>query len=168
VDALVYILNNDESYYARAYAAYSLGFYVNSEKAFTSLVDATKQDSINDQIRYRAFLGFIEMKNTKTLPIAIEYLKNGKEFPGRNAAAYAVGKLGRGNPEAMKALLSTKDIDEFRVRAESAFSITYLEDPSVIPELEAWLSQESAGYVRRRLRETINTLRRLSEGNPKA
>ncbi len=161
VDSLIYFLNNDESYYTRAYAANSLGFYANSEKAYTSLVEALKQDSMNDQIRYRAFLGFVEMKNARALPLAIDYLKIGKEFQGRNAAAYAVGKLGRGNPEALNALLSMKDIDEFRVRAESAFSISYLEDPSVIPQLETWLSQDASGYVRRRLRETINILRKL-------
>lgn len=167
VDTLVQLLNNDESYYTRAYAAYSLGFYAKSEKAFASLIDAIKQDSINDQIRYRAFLGFVETKDTKALPIAIEYLKNGKDFHGRNAAAYAVAKLGKGNSEAMKTLLSMKDTEEFAIRAESAFSIVYLGEPSVIPELEEWLSHETVGYVKRRLRETISILRKLSEGNPK-
>ena len=166
-DALIYLLNNDESYYTRAYAAQSLGFYGGSEKAFASLASAIKQDSISDQIRYRAFLGFIEMKDSRALPIAIEYLKNGKDFHGRLAASYVVGKLGKGNPEAFKALLSMKDAEEFMVRAESAFSIAYLEDPSIIPELETWLSKESVGYVKRRLRETIYNLRKPAEGNAK-
>ena len=83
------------------------------------------------------------------------------------AATYLVGKLGKGNPEASKALLSMKDAEEFMVRAESAFSIAYLEDPSIIPELEVWLSKESVGYVKRRLRETIYNLRKPAEGNAK-
>ena len=162
IDALIYYLNNDESYYVRAYAAHSLGFFPDSEKAFSALEQALKQDSINDQIRYRAFLGFAEMKNVKAISLAEEYLEKGAEYQGRIGAAYAIGKIGKGNPEALKTLLATQYTDEFRVRAESATSIAYLEDQSAIPQLEEWLSNETMGSVRRRLRETIQRLKELA------
>ena len=146
----------------RAYAAHSLGFFPDSEKAFSALEQALKQDSINDQIRYRAFLGFAEMKNVKAISLAEEYLEKGAEYQGRIGAAYAIGKIGKGNPEALKTLLATQYTDEFRVRAESATSIAYLEDQSAIPQLEEWLSNETMGSVRRRLRETIQRLKELA------
>ena len=86
INTLINYLSTDVSYYVRAYSAHSLGFYTDSEKAFVALKEALNQDSVNDQIRYRAFLGFAELKNPKALPLAKEYLEKGKEYQGRTGA----------------------------------------------------------------------------------
>jgi len=161
INTLINYLYTDVSYYVRAYSAHSLGFYADSEKAFLALREALNQGSVNDQIRYRAFLGFAELKNPKALPFAEEYLENGKEYQGRTGAAHAIGKIGKGDAGALKSLLSARSFDDIRVRCESATSISFLEDPRAIPQLEEWLLDESAGSVRRRLRETINVLKQL-------
>ena len=162
INALINYLYTDVSYYVRAYSAHSLGFYPDSEKVFIALREALNQGSVNDQIRYRAFLGFAELKNPKALPLAQEYLEHGKEYQGRTGAAYTIGKIGKGDTTAMSALLSTRSMSDIRVRAESAGAIAYLEDPSAIPQLEEWLSSETAGSVRRRLRETIEGLKEVT------
>lgn len=162
INALIDYLYTDVSYYVRAYSAHSLGFYNDSEKAFIALKEALSQGSINDQIRYRAFLGFAEMKNQKALPLAQEYLATGKEHQGRTGAAYAIGKIGKRNAGALDSLLSTRSIDDIRVRAECAACVAYLEDPSALPQLEEWLSNERDGRVRRRLRESMDFLKELA------
>ncbi|MHB1867891.1 MAG: M1 family aminopeptidase [Nitrososphaerales archaeon] len=159
INTLINYLYTDVSYYVRAYSVHSLGFYPDSEKVFIAMRESLNQGSVNDQIRYRAFLGFAELKNPKALPLAIEYLQNGKEYQGRNGAAHAIGKIGRGDPAALKALLSARSMADIRVRAECAGAVANLEDATAIPQLEGWLSNETSGRVRRRLRETINRLR---------
>ncbi len=159
IDALIQLLENDQTYYARAYAAESLGFFKGSEKAFEAEKRALLQYSINDMIAYRTFAGFEERKDTRAIPLAIDYLQNGREFQGRAAAARALGKLGRGSNTATEALLLAKEIPDVRIRSNAATAIQYLEDPSLIPALESWLSKEPEGRCRRRLRETIFVLR---------
>lgn len=162
IDALIKYLETDISYYVRAYSAESLGYYKKSQRAFDAIAKAIGQDSVNDVIRYRAFLGFREMNDTRAYPIAKEYLKSGKYVQGRAGAAEAIGKVGKGNPDALELLLSMQYDHDLKVRNESAGAIAYLENASAIPELEAWLSREDAGFASRRLRETINLLKQGS------
>jgi aminopeptidase N len=132
-----------------------LGSYKNSERAFNAIKYALKQDSISDQIRFRAFQGLAEMGDPRGLELAIEYLKHGKEFQGRSSAALTVGKLGKEKPEALEALISTKDDPDVRVKSSAAFAVQKLGDVSAVSLLEEWLSTEALGKVRRNLRESI-------------
>src|SRR5208282_4622309 len=86
LNALVEYVNNDYSFYVRANAAQSLGFFKNSEKAKDALKGAITQDSVNDQVRYRAFLGFAEMKDPVVINLAREYVEKGRWFPGKLGA----------------------------------------------------------------------------------
>ena len=155
VQALVNYLNNDESYYVRAYSAWSLGFYRKSDAAFDALVSAIRQDSVNDQIRYRAFLGFEERKDPKGIEHATKHLLEGVEFRGRVGAAHALGKMGKGVADVQRTLLGMEKEPDLHVREASVVGLGYLEDPTVIGPLEAWLSRETEGRVRRTLREVI-------------
>ncbi|MDG6907115.1 MAG: HEAT repeat domain-containing protein, partial [Nitrososphaerota archaeon] len=162
VEALVSYMNNDVSYYVRAYAAWSLGFHRKSEAAFQGLVSAIGQDSVNDQVRYRAFLGFLERKDPRGAEHAKKHLLEGKIFRGRMAAAYALGKCGKGIPDTLPTLLSMEKDPDVYVKEGAAVGIEYLGDPSAIEALEGWLSRESEGRVRRMLREAIYKLRQSS------
>jgi len=159
LNALVDYVNNDYSYYVRAHAANSLGFFKNSEKAKNALTGAIAQESVNDQVRYRAFLGFAEMKDPMVIPLAKEYLENGKWSPGKLGAIEAAAKSGRGRPEVLELLLSLQTDPDVRVRDEAATSIQYLDDSSAILGLEEWLLKDDDGRVRRRIRETLFVLR---------
>lgn len=158
IGTLIWYLNNDYSYYVRAFAAQSLGYFTKLEVAFEALMSALKQESVNDQVRYRAFLGLAERKDGKGLEIAIDYLRNATEYQARVGAALAVGKLGRGRPEALDALLSSENDPDIYVRTMAANAVRYLEDKNAIPGLEKWLAREPSGRCRRRLRETIYLL----------
>ncbi|MHB1908623.1 MAG: M1 family aminopeptidase [Nitrososphaerales archaeon] len=158
IDALVKILENDEAYFARGYAAWSLGFYKGSDKAFDALRKATSQEAINDIVRYRVFQGFWQMNDPRAIPLAIEQMQKGKWHQGRMLAAYCLGKIGVGNPLVARALLDAERIPNIYVRDEAAGALGELGDPSLIPDIEAWLSKEPEGRARRRLRESINIL----------
>ena len=155
IRALVDYLNNEHSYYTRAFAAQSLGYY-KTDEAFNALKSALNQESANDQVRYRAYLGLAERKDVpESLVLAIDGLKNGKEYQGRMGATVAIGRLGQGKPEALDALLSMKKDDDLRSRAAAAAQLHKVAEKSAIPEIEKWLASEESGRVRRRLREAI-------------
>ncbi len=157
LSTLISMLENDESYFVRAYAAWSLGFY-KEERAFTAMSGAINQESINDVIRYRLFLGFIERKDLRAVPLAIDVLLHGKWHLGRAGAADCLGGIGKNSPEALKALLEARSIPDHYVRKESALAIGKYGDPSAVSELKSWLNQETTGNVRRAIRESIYSL----------
>jgi aminopeptidase N len=159
IDALIKILGNDEAYFARGYAAWSLGFYKGSQKAFEALKMATSQESINDIVRFRVFYGFWQMDDPRAIPIAIEQLERGKWHQGRMLAAFCLGKIGRGDDRARRALLAAEKISDVYVRDEAALALGQFGDTSLIGELESWLSREPEGRTRRRLRESIHLLK---------
>ena len=159
LDALTSYLENDVSYYVRAFSAESLGFYKKSQRAFDAMKKALEQESVNDVIRFRTFMGFNEMNDIRAYEIAKDNLINAKYYQSRVGAAQVIGNLGKGNPEALELLLSMQNDPEIRIRNESASSIAKLENASAIPRLEEWLSKEEAGFTSRRLRETINVLK---------
>jgi aminopeptidase N len=156
IDALIKFLDYDESYYVRAYSGESLGSYRKSEKAFDAMKAALSQDSVNDQIRYRTFLGFEQRRDKRAIELAKTHLSTPGEHYGRIGAARVLGKLGKGDPESVRTLLSIENDPDTYVRDGAAVAFIFMQDPSVIPELEAWLSRESSGYVSRALREAIH------------
>lgn len=159
IDSLVKILGNDEAYFARGYAAWSLGFYKGSDKAFDAMKMATSQESINDIVRFRVFYGFWQMDDPRAIPIAIDQLEHGKWHQGRLHAAFCLGKIGKGDPRASKALLAAERIPNVYVRDEAAGALGALGDTLLIGDMEAWLSREPEGRTRRRLRESIHLLK---------
>lgn len=159
VEALIKMLENDESYYTRAFAAYSLGYYKKSERVFEALKNNLAQDSHNDIVRFGIFQGFGEMGDPRAIPLAIDYLEHGKHFYGRMFAAYALGRLGKGNAKALDALLEVNIDGDVYVKEAAAESVALLNDTSAIPSLEEWLEKEMEGRVRRMLRESIHNLR---------
>jgi geranylgeranyl pyrophosphate synthase len=56
-------------------------------------------------------------------------------------------------------LLSSQSISDSRICCEAATAIQLVGDSSALEEVEQWLSKESDGACRQRLRETISTLR---------
>lgn len=164
VESLIAYLQNDVSYYARAYAAISLGYYKKSDRAFEALKRNLSQDSFNDIVRFGIFQGFAEMGDQRAVPLAIDYLLHGKHFYGRMYAAYALGKLGRNDAKAIDSLLSMKSDPDTYVKEAAAEGLGMLNDSSLIPSLESWLEAEMEGRVRRMLRESIYNLKqRASE-----
>jgi aminopeptidase N len=155
VDALIKFLDYDESYYVRAYAGESLGSYRKSERAFEAMRSALTQDSINDQIRYRTFLGFEGRRDKRALELAKKYLVEPGEHNGRIGAARVLGKLGKGDPEAARTLLSMEKEPNIYVRDGAALALAFIQDPALIPQIEEWLSREPVGKVKRSLREAI-------------
>jgi aminopeptidase N len=160
VDALVAILGNDISYEARAIAGSSLGFYKQSEKAFSAMKGALGQNSPLDGIRRMAILGLAERADKKALPLLFQCLQRGK-IQGRLEAIDAIGKLGKGEPDVLKTILSLgKDRNE-RIRTRAARVLGEMQDRTVLEVLRSWLQTESSGDVRRAIRESIFL---LSEG----
>jgi HEAT repeat protein len=99
------------------------------------------------------------MNDPRAIPLAIEALEKGKWHQGRGMAATCLGKIGKGDPRALKALLLAERIPDVYVKGEAAGALGELGETAIIGELEAWLSRETEGRTRRRLREAIHLLK---------
>jgi HEAT repeat protein len=158
INALATLLVNDESYFVRAYAAWSLGFFKNDERAFEAMSKARNQESVNDVVRERLYQGFEERKDPRAVPYAIEELESGLWHQGRGSAAHCLGRIGRDSPKALEALLKARNFANHYVRKEAALAVGDYGDPSALPELRSWLEKESTGSVARCVRESIYLL----------
>ncbi len=158
VDALIELLEKDVSFYTRGQAAWSLGYYKQSERAFSELERALKQDSTEGVVRKMVFMGFTERADIRAYPLALSYLADGKESSGRVQAIRTIGTLGMGQSDTKDVLLSLEQDSDLRVREEAAVMLGELQDVSVVPFLKEWLEREVWGRVSRRLRESIYIL----------
>jgi aminopeptidase N len=155
IDALVGIVDTDSSLQAKAAAASSLGHYKKSDKALDAIKRALSKASPSDTVRKMALQGLAERNDTATLPLVFDCLGTGK-IQGRLEAIKTLAKIGKGGATAT--LLSLKTSDDPRIRSEAASNLAELKDPSILPELKAWLEAEESGRVRGSLRETIYLL----------
>lgn len=155
IDALVRIVDNDSSLQARAAAASSLGHYKKSEKALAAIKSALSQASPSDTIRKNVLQGLVERNDRASLPLVFDCLGSGK-IQGRLEAIKAIAKIGKG--DVTRTLLSLKTSADPRIRSEAASNLAEMKDPSILPELKAWLETEESGRVRGPLRETIYLL----------
>ncbi|MBI2936043.1 MAG: HEAT repeat domain-containing protein, partial [Chloroflexi bacterium] len=94
-EALVGLLDGDESYYVAGAAASSLG-KTRSARAFDALVRALGRDSHMEVIRSMALEGLAELRDERALPVALGWTAYGRPARAREAATSALGKLGEG------------------------------------------------------------------------
>ena len=160
VDELVWLLNNDESYFVRANAVWSLGFYSPEQGVFEAMESALKQDSVVDIVRSHTFKGFSERPDLRAIPLALNYLRSGKEMRGRVAAVSYLGKTLKDDPKIMDSILELKDAWDPRLRSEAVSALENSNDHNIVPILQQWLENEIYGNVRRKLRELIVKLQK--------
>jgi aminopeptidase N len=164
ISCLIWLLNNDDSYYVRANAVWSLGLYNDDERAYNAMKSALEQDSVIDIVRTHAFKGFAEKSDARAIPLALDYAKNGNETHGKVAAISYLGKVSKHDSQKIKDFLfEMKDALDPRLKTEAVVALGNLEDPKIITLLQSWLETEIYGGVRRKLRELIYQLEQIKE-----
>ncbi len=158
----------DASYYVEAAAAQALG-QTRSAKAFDVLTTvAMKKESQSDVIRSSALSGLTELKDERTIPIAIEWTRRGKSNPVRGAAAFALGRLGqlsdRAKDQSFDRLVELLPDEWLRVRMNAVSALAELKEPKAVAELERTRTRDLDGRVVRSAREAM---RRIREGADK-
>ena len=173
-EALLPVLENDESYFVEAEAARSLGRTL-STKAFDALVDALQKDSYDDVIRTSVFGlerqterirgGFAELADARAIPVAFEYTRYGKQLRTRESAVACLGRIGKDHDEVASHVISLLDDPWFGVRFQAARALDDMNYVKGTPELERALSVELEGRVRRRIREALYRLKSSASSN---
>jgi aminopeptidase N len=110
------VIATDESYYVVAAAAYSLSG-TGSPRAFGVLQDVVNQDSWGSVIRKWTLSGLIQLKDPRSLDLAIKYAAPSNPPAVRSFAFQLIGQVGKGNDKALEFLLKTlKDEPILRLR----------------------------------------------------
>lgn len=164
-DALLPVLERDESYYVEAEAARSLG-KTRSPRAFDALEKALEKDSHNEVIRYMAFEGLAELRDERAVAICIDWTRYGRPPRARQGAALALGKLGENlgptsaaGRQVFDRLVELLGDPWLGVRLQAVLSLQEMGDSKAVPHLEAIAARELDGRIVRRAREAARDLR---------
>jgi aminopeptidase N len=164
-DALLPVLERDESYYVEAEAAKSLG-KTRSLRAFEALEKALSKDSHNEVIRYMTFEGLGELKDERAVSLGIDWTRYGRPPRARQGAVLALGKLGEALGPTSAAgqrifdrLVELLDDPWLQVRLQSVISLQDIGEAKAVPHLEALSARELDGRIVRRAREVALRLR---------
>jgi aminopeptidase N len=154
-DALLDVLQKDESYFVEAEAARSLG-KTKSSKAFEILINAFRtKGSYRDIIRVYALKGLADLKDTRAAPIILEGTQYGLYFRVRQAATELLGKIGSLDPMAFDRLTELLRDRNYHVRIAAAEALEELGDLRAIPELERVIEKDAEPNVRIAARRAI-------------
>jgi len=153
----------DESYYAEAAATAALG-KTRSQAAFEALRRSLDKDSQNDVIRAAAFEGFGSLRDTRAVPIAMEWSRYGGPPYARGQAAAALGKLGLVAPEHEKEdiidhLVRLLDDPWLRTQRAAIDALEELKATKALPHLEQLVTRALDDRIVRAARVAIQKIR---------
>jgi aminopeptidase N len=164
-EALLPVLERDESYYLEAEAAKSLG-KTRSPRAFEALERALEKESHNEVIRYMAFEGLGELRDERAVPLCIEWTRYGRPPRARQGAVLALGKLGEhlgatsaAGQRIFDRLVELLEDPWLQVRLQAVVSLQDMGEAKAVPHLEALAARELDGRIVRRAREVALRLR---------
>jgi len=128
--------------------------------AFEWLCEQLALDAYGDAPTSK-LLALLEVSQSpRALPEALRYALDGKAGEGTRAAATkVVGVLGRGRPEARKALESLLEDPSWRVRREAIGAVAELRDPAGVDALRSRHARTALDPELRALEAAIRTLR---------
>ncbi len=163
-EALLPLLEVDESYFVESAAATALG-KTKSEKAFAALKKALSKDSFRDVIRTGALAGLAELDDERGIPLAIEWTAYGKPYLVRIAALAALGKLGKYREHRKDILESIVavfkepfDALSYRPYIAAISALVARGHPDAIPYLQRIASSDPRSRFRQRARRAIKTI----------
>ena len=157
-DALVPILERDESYFVESEAARAIA-RTEQPGSFDLATAALGRPSVNEVITVQAFNGLGELRDERTIALAREWAAYGRPSRAREAALACLGKLGEGKREVVEFLSEFVNDPWLRARTSAIGALEELKDDRAIPALSRHIPTELDGRVVRRCREAITTIR---------
>ena len=157
-EALVPLLEHDESYFVEAEAARSIARTKHS-RAFEVVSQVLGRSSFNQVMTSQAFSGLGKLKDERAIPLAKEWAAYGKPSRAREAALTCLGKLGEDKPDVVEFLADHVDDPWLRARSAAILALQEIGDESAIPALNRQASRDLDGRVVRRCREATAAIR---------
>ena len=158
LDALLPILEHDESYFVEEEAARAIP-RTKQPEAFDVVSRVLGRQSFNDGITIQAFSGLGELKDERAIPLSKEWAKYGKPPRAREAALACLGKLGEGNSDVVEFLIEYLDDPWIRARISAISALREIKDDKAIPPMSERIPRELDGRVVRKSREAITAIR---------
>jgi aminopeptidase N len=132
-------LLNDQSYAVIRAAALALGGTKNPQ-AYGSLMKLLDQSSWRDNIRASGLAGLAELRDRRSLEIALRYAAVGNASAPRTAALRLLGKIGRDDPRAFDIVAATAGrafaADNWALATASGDALVSLSNPKGLSILE--------------------------------
>jgi len=132
-------LLSDRSYAVIKNAAFALGA-TRSPEAYDALVKLLNLPSWRDNIRASALSGLGELKDKRTLDIALRYAARGNENQVRAAALRLLGRIGSDSPQAFSLIAETAgkafESDNFTLATAAGEALVNLGDAKGLQLLE--------------------------------
>jgi aminopeptidase N len=163
-------LLNDQSYAVIKAAASALGD-TKSPEAYAALAKLLGQPSWRDNIRASALAGLGELRDKRSLDVALRYAATGNAGQVRAAALRLLGRIGSDDPRAFKLIAEVAgkafEADDYNLAPAAGEALVSLGDPKGLAVLEQINHNNGiSGRLRARLGEYQEALRRLSAGTP--
>jgi aminopeptidase N len=150
----------DPSYFVAAEALRGLG-RLRDPAVLPVLRRALREaDSWNDTVRVAAVEGLAELGADGTLATLRARTRYGLPHPSRMAAARSLGRVGRGDPGALRTLLALTRDPFLRVQLAAISALGHLGDDRAVPRLERLVQAVDVdGRVRRTAAEALRAIR---------
>src|SRR5258705_2866098 len=161
-------LLSDQSYAVIKAAALALGD-TKSPEAYGSLVKLLSQPSWRDNIKASALAGLGELRDKRSLDMALRYAAAGNASQVRAAALRLLGRIGSDEPRAFKLIAEAAgkafESEDYNLATAAGDALVSLSDPKGLAVLEQ-INQNSGISVRLRARigEYQEALRRSVAG----
>ncbi len=156
--ALKRVIASEPKTYVVAAAVKALG-KTRAEGAFEELRAALGRASHAEAIRRAALDGLAGLGDERGLALALEWSRYGKPARARESAIVAVGKLGRGKPDVLEALLPLLNDPYLWARRATITALGELGDTSALPALKAIIARESERRLSREAEKAAEKIR---------
>ena len=157
-------LLNDQSYAVIKAAASALGAS-RSPDAYEALVKLLDVPSWRNNIRASALAGLGELKDKRSLGVALRYAARGNGSQVRAAAVRLLGKVGSDNPQAFTLIAETANkafgSDDFTLATAAGEALVSLGDPKGLAVLEQiGTNPDTPSQLKSRISEYQESLRK--------
>lgn len=156
------LLKGDTTDLIEMAAAHALG-KTRQPDAFDTLQAAMERDSFNQVVRQGAINGFVALKDTRALPIVLDWTTYGRPDLARFAAITALGPLGKlvNAPERDEVVDRLKDLlkdNNWRARMAAIAATQTLGAPALVPYLQRKVELKEDSREVRRAREALEAI----------
>ncbi|MEW6736792.1 MAG: M1 family aminopeptidase, partial [Acidobacteriota bacterium] len=150
-------LETDSSISVVAAAAATLG-KTGTPRAFELLTLALTRNSHQEIVRIGVFDGLKNLKDSRAVPLALQWAENGAPRRARTAAIRTLSALGKGREDVAAFLIGLLSDPVYSVRRASVEALKEVGETSALDPLNRRLNVEPDGRIRFAIREALQRL----------